>query len=131
MASLATPTPAKVAKLAPLAVAFPHSANPRHAFFSDAQWSILLSIFDAVMPRAVVASSPKLATLTPAERLNTFVLSDADYQKELKEMREKVQNPPDEETISNYLWERGVELDGFEDGLSRMLGDYTDRKSVV
>lgn len=124
MASLATPTPAKVAVLAPLAAAFPEGPK-RHAYFTDAQWSLLLSIFDAVMPRVAVASSPQLARLTPAEKLNTLVLSDSDYQAEMQKMKDEVQNPPDEEAMTKFLWERGVELQGFEEGLSRMLGDYT------
>ncbi len=123
MASAPAPAGA-IETLAPLGVALP-PAPQRHHYFNDAQWSILLSIMDAVMPRVARQGSPLLTNVSAEDKKNIYIMPQEEYEKELQEMKKKVVNPPDEGTWEKYLWEKGVELEGFDDGLNRMLGEYT------
>lgn len=121
---MATPTPPKLAKkLAPLAV-LPPLAPTRDAHFTDSQWATLLAILDCVLPRILISNSPEAQSLSAKEKLNTLFITQAEYDEKTAEVREKVVNPPDEEIWRKWLSERAVEVEGFEEGLTRMLVQF-------
>jgi len=117
MAALTT----TVASLAPPGVPLPPS--PTGDSFTQAQWDILMSIMDAIIPRIVRQS--KAGSLRGKERLNTHIVPEDVYQIAIAHMRENVVDPPDEETLDAYLAERPSDNAEFQDLLLRQLVHYS------
>lgn len=93
-----------VTALGPLATPLP--APPQGENFTKAQWDVLLSIMDAVIPRVVRESK---ATG------DDYVISETEY----KLIVERIQQ--DEVTVDAYLAEKPSENEEFQDLLMRQL----------
>jgi hypothetical protein len=109
-----------VSSLAPLATPLP--PPPAGAHFTQAQWDILMAIMDTIMPRIVRQS--KVGELRGKEKLNVYVMPEADYRTAIAHMKESVVDPPDEETFDAYLAERPSDNAEFQDLLLRQLVHY-------
>ncbi|OBT46437.1 hypothetical protein VE00_03307 [Pseudogymnoascus sp. WSF 3629] len=109
-----------VAMLAPLATPLPPS--PNGSPFTDAQWAILMSLMDAVVPRIVRASAA-------TEGFLDYTVSDAEYAFLSTQAGASAQ-AKDTETLDAYLAERPSDSVEFQDLLMRQLVYYATEEQV-
>jgi hypothetical protein len=106
----------KIPSLAPLANPLPEP--PAGEAFTKDQWSILMSIMDAVIPsvrRESTVSNPLLQQSIPDVRYNAAV----DY------VKRTMPDAPDSETFDEYMDEKPSNNPDFEDLLKRSLVQYS------
>jgi hypothetical protein len=107
--------PDQVEALAPLAT--PPPDGPTEVPFSELQWATLLAIMDTVIPsiRRETTTNNKIRQLT---------ISDVEYNKTVHHLQKKLVNPPDNETLDEYLDEKPSDNPRFQALLQRTLSVY-------
>ncbi|KAK6585594.1 hypothetical protein PZA11_002321 [Diplocarpon coronariae] len=90
------------------------SANP----FTDANWTTLLAIMDAVLPSIRRESSPGTASQSRK------TITDAEFRGVIAYLGETVVDAPDSKALDEFLDERPSEIPRFRELLTRTLGDY-------
>jgi len=101
--------------LAPLAVGLPE--GPVEPYFTPEQWTTLLAILDTVVPsiRRETTTNKKNSQLT---------VSDVEYNAAVDHLRSNLVNPPDSESLDEYLDERPSDNPHFQSLLKRYLINY-------
>lgn len=105
----------EVEALAPLATPLPD--GPTELPFLALQWSTLLAIMDTVIP------SIRRATTT-SNKANQLTISDAEYKKTVKHLKKTLANPPDSESLDEYLGEKPSDNQRFQALLQRTLSTF-------
>ncbi len=105
----------QVDALAPLATPLPD--GPTELPFSELQWATLLAIIDTVIP------SIRRETTTN-NKISHLPISDVEYNKAVHRLKETLVNPPDSETLDEYLDEKPSDNPRFQALLQRTLSVY-------
>ncbi|KAK2630194.1 hypothetical protein QTJ16_001014 [Diplocarpon rosae] len=86
--------------------------------FTDANWTTLLAIMDAVLPSIRREGSPE----TRSQFRKT--ITDTQFHDTITHLKETVVDAPDSKALDEYLDERPSDIPRFRELLKRTLGDY-------
>lgn len=98
----------------PLEVALPPSPNP--SFFSDAQWTILFALCDAVVP--------SIRTATTVQSSLDKVISSGEWDTAVSKLTPLIPGPDAAKIATRYLEEDVSSNAVFRSYVQRILGDY-------
>lgn len=102
---------------APLANPLPE--GPDGNYFNEAQWTMMMSIMDAVIP------SIRQETATTDERSNVLSLPDVEYNTAVDRIKKTIVDPSNSGVLDEYFRERPSENPRFQEMLKRTLNMFT------
>ncbi|KAG9242106.1 hypothetical protein BJ878DRAFT_536109 [Calycina marina] len=103
----------------PLNTLVPATATKQ--YFTEAQWTTLMSIMDTVI-------SPIYSHSNSDYNDSQISISNEDYNRMVKHLNEKVTDAPPEELLNRFLAERPSEIPRFDEVLRRTLTEFTPDK---